>query len=106
MVYFTGLLIGVFSFLTIGIFHPIVIKTEYYTGTRFWWLFLIVGIIGCAAALLVSHIVISAMLSVFSFSCFWSIKELFEQRERVRKGWFPKNPNRRYDDPVKDNPKK
>ena len=33
--YFKGLLIGVFSFLVIGLFHPIVIKTEYYTGTRF-----------------------------------------------------------------------
>jgi hypothetical protein len=31
---------------------------------------------------------------VFSFSCFWSILELFEQRERVRKGWFPKKPKR------------
>ena len=28
--------------------------------------------------------------------CFWSIKEVFEQRERVRKGWFPKNPKRKY----------
>ena len=28
-------------------------------------------------------------------SCLWSIKELFEQRERVRKGWFPENPKRK-----------
>ncbi|MBQ5683504.1 MAG: DUF4491 family protein, partial [Peptococcaceae bacterium] len=28
---------------------------------------------------------------------FWSIGELKEQRERVEKGWFPKNPNRKYD---------
>ena len=54
----TGLAIGVSAFIIIGIFHPIVIKTEYYTGTRLW------------------------------------CKELFEQRERVRKGWFPKNPKR------------
>lgn len=93
--YFTGLIIGAFSFLTIGLFHPIVIKTEYYTGTRFWWAFLLVGILACAAALMTKDTLISALLSVFAFSCFWSIKELFEQKERVRKGWFPKNPKRK-----------
>ena len=38
------------TFLTIGIWHPIVIKTEY----------------------------------------LWGIGELFAQRKRVEKGWFPK----------------
>ena len=83
--YFKGLLIGVFSFLVIGLFHPIVIKTEYYTGTRFWWVFLIVGILCCCGALLCADIVASSMLSVLGFSCFWSLKELFEHRERVQK---------------------
>ena len=32
----------------------------------------------------------SVLLGVTGFSCFWSVKELFDQRERVRKGWFPK----------------
>ena len=41
---FAGPLIGLATFLIIGLFHPIVVKTEYYSGTRFWWLFLIVGI--------------------------------------------------------------
>ncbi|MBQ5358077.1 MAG: DUF4491 family protein [Alistipes sp.] len=26
---------------------------------------------------------------VIGCSCLWSIRELFEQRECVRKGWFP-----------------
>ncbi|HAD56313.1 MAG TPA: DUF4491 domain-containing protein, partial [Alistipes sp.] len=26
---------------------------------------------------------------------FWSILEVFQQRERVRKGWFPENPRRK-----------
>jgi hypothetical protein len=38
---------------------------------------------------------ISTLLGVFAFSSFWSIHELFEQRERVRKGWFPQNPKRK-----------
>jgi len=28
-------------------------------------------------------------------SCLWSILELFEQEERVKKGWFPKNPKKK-----------
>lgn len=90
----TGLAIGVCAFIIIGIFHPIVIKTEYYTGTRLWWVFLLVGLLGCGAAIIINHTFVSAVTSVIAFSCFWSIKELFEQRERVRKGWFPKNPKR------------
>lgn len=29
-----GLLIGVITFIIIGLFHPIVIKAEYYLGTK------------------------------------------------------------------------
>lgn len=94
--YFTGLLIGAFSFLVIGVFHPIVIKTEYYSGTRFWWVFLVLGLLFCGGAILLENVAISTMLSLLGFSCFWSIHELFEQRERVRKGWFPRNPKRNY----------
>lgn len=92
----TGLIIGISTFLIIGMFHPIVIHAEYYWGKRCWWLFLILGIIGIALALYVEDILVSALLGVFAFSSFWSIKEIFEQEERVRKGWFPKNPKRKY----------
>ena len=33
---------------------------------------------------------ISTLLAVWGASSFWSIGELFEQRKRVAKGWFPK----------------
>ena len=82
------------SFLIIGMFHPIVIKTEYYTGTRFWWVFLIVGLGALVAALLIDNVALSAIVGVFAFCCFSSILELFEQKERVRKGWFPKRPEK------------
>ena len=83
-VYYTGVIIAVSTFLIIGIFHPIVMKTEYYTGTRYWWVFLVAGIICIGAAFLVANVLFSA----------WSIGELFEQRQRCEKGWFPKNPKR------------
>lgn len=91
---FEGLIIGVCTFLTIGLFHPIVIKTEYHFGVRVWWVFLLLGFAGVAASLVVENTILSTLLGVFAFSSFWSIKELFEQRERVRKGWFPKKENR------------
>ena len=42
------------------------------------------------------NILIASLLGVFAFSSFWTIKEVFEQEERVKKGWFPKNPKRTY----------
>ncbi len=93
---FEGLLVGVFTFLIIGVSHPIVIKTEYYFGTRPWWIYLLVGIAALAAALFVEDVIISSLLGVLSFTAFWAIKELFEQEQRVERGWFPRNPKRRY----------
>ena len=90
----TGLVIGAAAFLCIGVFHPIVIKSEYYWGVRCWWLFLMFGI-GClAGSLFANGVVPAALLGVAGFSSLWSIIELFKQRERVRKGWFPRNPKR------------
>jgi hypothetical protein len=97
-IYFSGLLIGIVTFLVIGLFHPIVVKSEYYWGTKCWWLFLLMGIAGAIASLLIENILVSAICGVFAFSSFWSIKEIFEQKERVKKGWFPANPNRKYED--------
>ena len=93
---FEGLLVGVFTFLIIGVSHPIVIKTEYYFGTRPWWIYLLVGIAALAAALFVEDVIVSSLLGVLSFTAFWAIKELFEQEQRVERGWFPRNPKRRY----------
>lgn len=88
----TGVIIGLATFLIIGAFHPVVIKTEYYFGVRPWWIFLIVGI-GCiVGALFIKSLLVSAIVGVTGFSALWSILELFEQRERVNKGWFPEGP--------------
>lgn len=92
---FTGIIIGLATFLAIGLFHPLVIKTEYYLGTRCWWMFLVAGILFGAASLLVENVILSTILGVVAFSSFWSIHELFQQKERVRKGWFPEGPGHR-----------
>lgn len=92
---FSGIIIGVATFLVIGLFHPLVIKAEYYIGVKSWWLFLLLGIVAAAASLLVADIVVSIILGVIAFSSFWSIGEVFQQKKRVEKGWFPANPKRK-----------
>lgn len=92
---FQGIIIAAATFAIIGLFHPVVIKTEYYFGTRPWWVFLILGICSLGAALLVESLLWSAILGVLGASSLWTIGELFEQRKRVERGWFPRNPRRK-----------
>lgn len=99
-----GLIIGAISFIIIGIFHPVVIRCEYYFSDRVWPVFLIGGLIFCALSLFARHILLSAALAVVGFAMLWSIKELKEQTERVKKGWFPANPNRGQKRPSRAHP--
>ena len=92
---FSGIIIGVATFLIIGLFHPLVIKAEYYIGVKSWWLFMLLGIVFASASLLVSNLILSIILGVVAFSSFWSIEEVFQQKKRVEKGWFPANPKRK-----------
>ena len=91
----TGIFIGLVTFLIIGIFHPLVIKAEYYFGIKCWWAFLILGILGIIVSLLIKNIILSILCGVVAFSSFWSIGEVFEQKKRVEKGWFPKRKEKR-----------
>ena len=90
----TGLATGLATFLIIGLFHPLVIKAEYYIGIKSWWLFFGAGVICTLLSVVIDESIISILLGVTAFSCFWSIIEIFKQKERVEKGWFPKNPKR------------
>ncbi|MBQ2111659.1 MAG: DUF4491 family protein [Bacteroidales bacterium] len=92
---FSGIIVGLATFLIIGIFHPIVIKAEFYFGKRCWWIFVLAGIAFGILSLFISNLVWATITGVTAFSCFWSIHELFEQEKRVKKGWFPANPKKR-----------
>jgi len=94
-IYYSGIILGLATFLIIGLFHPLVIKAEYYLGVKFWIVFLISGIITTTLSIFVENTIASAILGVFGFSCFWSIKEMFDQVKRVEEGRFPKNPKRK-----------
>lgn len=92
---FNGIFIGFVAFVIIGVFHPIVIKGEYYFGKKIWPIFLFFGIIFIAISLYMNETVLSSILGVTGFSCLWSIHEIIEQEERVKKGWFPRNINKK-----------
>ena len=89
---FIGIIVGLATFLIIGLFHPLVIKAEYYLGSKCWWMFLLAGILFGALSVMIDNLIASTILGVTSFSSFWSIHELMQQKERVRNGWFPEGP--------------
>lgn len=85
---FNGILVGVVTFLLIGLFHPIVIKAEYYFTKRCWPVFLVAGLALLLGSLWISDAIVSILVAILGISCLWSIKELFEQEERVKKAGF------------------
>jgi hypothetical protein len=87
--YYNGIIIGVLSFVIIGLFHPLIIHIEYHFGTKPWPVFLIGGIALCVFSLRIENTIINALLGLVAFCSFWSIKELFQQKKRVERGWFP-----------------
>ncbi len=99
--YFEGIIIAFATFMIIGIFHPIVIKSEYYWGVKCWPVFGLAGIVLLTASLFVDNTLAASVLGVAGCSSLWSILEIFEQRNRVKKGWFPMNPKHkdRYTNP-------
>ena len=90
-----GLLIGVSCFILIGLFHPIVIYTEYRFGKQLWPIFAVFGSTCITISFFLKDDTVSAIVSILGFCLLWSIKELFEQEKRVQKGWYPKNPKKR-----------
>ncbi len=91
-----GIIVGITVFIIIGVLHPIVIYAEYYFGKKIWPLFFLLGNICILISLFIKNNTFSCLLCVLGFSLFWSIRELFEQEKRVKKGWYPKNPKRKF----------
>jgi len=91
-----GLLTGLVAFFIIGVFHPLVVKVEYYWSRKAWPVFMIPGIIAVVASLFVFHNFWSIFLGVLGFASFWSLLELIKQHDRVKKGQAKANPKRTY----------
>lgn len=92
-----GFLVGLAAFFMIGLFHPVVVKIEYYLGRRSWWIMFFPGVICLVLSGFFSSI-ISILLGCLAFAFFWSTLEIFYQHQRVLKGRAKKNPKRIYYD--------
>ncbi|MBL4930974.1 DUF4491 family protein [Clostridium paridis] len=90
-----GIIIGIGAFFIIGFLHPLVVKSEFYFGKRIWPLFLIAGIICLVGSISIKEVIASVLLGILGFALFWGIMELFEQENRVNKGWYPRNNKRK-----------
>ena len=91
---FTGLIIGAVTLFVIALSRYVCIKAEYYFSKKLWIAFLFIGLISIALSLFIDNFIISTSLGVLGFSFLWGIGEIIEQEERVKKGWFPKNPKK------------
>ncbi|MDO4280891.1 MAG: DUF4491 family protein [Peptococcaceae bacterium] len=90
-----GIFLGAISFLIIGVWHPIVIKGEYYLGKKICMpIFAAIGVFCVAKSMRIKSTILHASMALFGFSALWGILEVQEQEERVQKGWFPANPKR------------
>ncbi len=89
---FDGLAAGAATFAIIWLTRYACIMGEYHFGRIFRYVFLILGIAGAVVSILISHLLLSAIFSIFGFANLWGIHEVIEQEERVRKGWYPRKP--------------
>jgi len=99
---YESIVIGMGTFIIIGVSHPIVIKGEYYFSKKIWVAFLFIGLALLLGALLTQGRILSSLLAVSGFTFLWGIHEVIQQEKRVLAGRFPKNPKRLY--PDKDAP--
>lgn len=88
---FYGIITALISLFCMGIWHPIVIKGEYYFGKRVCApVFLAVGVICMVCSVLCSNLIVSIALALFGICSLWAIFEVIKQEDRVKRGWFPK----------------
>ena len=91
----TGLTVGIFTFLIIGLFHPLVIKAEYWFGTRSWWMFLVLGIAAAALSVCVEGGWCFRYFSASSRSLRSGYPRSFPAAGTCAQGVVPENPRRK-----------
>jgi hypothetical protein len=92
---FSGLVLGFATFIIISKARYLTIVAEYHFSKKFWIGFLIIGLGLVIAAAFIKQMELSAIFAITGFTYLWGIGEIIEQEERVKKGWFPENPQRK-----------
>jgi hypothetical protein len=81
---------GIVMLISTGLGHIIVIKGEYHFGVKIWPAFLLIGVVSLLFSVMADSAVLSGILGIIGVTFLWGIHEVIKQKERVRKGWFPK----------------
>ncbi|NLJ72436.1 MAG: DUF4491 family protein [Syntrophomonadaceae bacterium] len=79
---YIGVLFGIYVFLTIGIYHVLVVKIEERLGVWPWLIFLLLGLISIYCSWTASSHSWSLWWGYNAFLNLWTIVEMFEQPER------------------------
>ncbi len=80
---FAGIIVGIYTFIMIGVLHFVVVKIEQVIGSHIWPWFVVLGLVFGVASVMASDVLSSALLGVSGFLFAWSGPELKKQRERV-----------------------
>lgn len=83
---YAGIIIGVITFLMIGVLHVAVVKIERIWGSHLWPGFVVLGILFGIASLMVDDVLVSVILGVNGFMFAWSGPELKKQKLRAESG--------------------
>lgn len=79
---YIGVLFGIYVFITIGIYHVLVVKIEEQLGLWPWTVFLLLGLISLYFSWSAAQEAWSLWWGYNAFLNLWTIKEMFEQPER------------------------
>jgi hypothetical protein len=90
----TGILLGLFSALVIGLGFVWVIRFEYYVGAYRWRWVLGAGLALVASSLFLPNFALAAIVGILGGSIAWGAVELPHQEERVDHGLFRAHPAR------------
>lgn len=89
-----GILIGLVTFLIIGLGFPLVIRGERYFGYLWWPYMMGFGLLLILASLFLQNDWLSVIVGVIGATFVWGSTELKEQAIRAELGWFPFNANK------------
>ena len=91
---FFGILIGIVTFLIIGLGFPLVIRGERYFGYWAWVYMMSIGFLIIVASLFIKNDRFAVIVGVIGATFVWGSTELKEQAVRAELGWFPFNANK------------
>ena len=96
----TGIFLGLFTTVAIGLGFVWVIKLEYYVGAHVAKAVATLGGVAVLASLFIPDFTLSAIVGIIGATIVWGATELPDQEERVARGLFPANPRKRARKPV------